>query len=262
LRVLIAAPASTDTVVTGRASYSRPGGPALYAGGAAALLGHEVYAYGGWGHENLCTIRAERAMGVERFSLPSPGPGAVLMLDYTMPGRRVAIKSPPPRVCTGLLRAVRILRPDLVIVSSIHGDICPQVLPLVRHHATTVLDVQGYHRAGMKSLIPGGAADAIHATGREAQGIPGGAAPVIVETSGYGPVRMIKAEGETLLLDKPPGPRLEDPTGAGDVFTLLLALGLARGMSPEEAALSAAGLVHAILGEVHRRVEHAGCPGV
>ena len=262
VRVLIVSPASTDIVLTGRTARVRPGGPALYAGAAASLMGHEAYAYGGWGYENDCTVKAEEMAGVVRLGERSAGGGAVFVLDYRGGERRVVLAGRPPSVCAGVLAAYRRVDPDLVLVSPLYGDVCPGILPMLRAGALVAVDVQGYHRAGMKGQLLPGSADVIHGSGEEARGLHRSAAPIIVETNGYGPVALSLRGVRVTVLERPPGPRLRDPTGAGDVFTLLLAIHLHRGEPPLEAARLAAGGVPSLLRKVHSIALERGCAQV
>lgn len=262
--LLIVSPPSTDIIIgPGGRHYARPGGPALYAGAAAAVLGYSAVAVGSWGWANACSVEAERIVGVERLSAPAPSRGAVFLIDYTSgPDRRVEALAKPPATPMGeALRAVGLVRPSAAIVSPLYGDLHPGLPVLLRGRTPLLgLDVQGFARAGILEALPRGSADIVHAAAGEAPpdtlSAVGGLAVV---TSGYGPAWALEGGGKRLLFERPPGPKLEDPTGAGDAFLAMLVALIAEGLGLEEAALEASRLVPRALRLASEAVEGVTC---
>ncbi len=245
--LLLVSPPATDLILRpGSYRRARPGGPALYAGAAAAVLGYRALAVGRWGWANACSVAAERILGVERLSPAEPSMGAVFLLDYTGPERRVeALSRPPATPLDEALRTIGSSRPPAAVINPLYGDLHPGLPALLRGSLPILgLDIQGYARAGLLEALPRGSADIVHASAGEAPlealARLGG---LTVVTSGYGPAWLLGGGGRSLLFKKPLGPRLEDPTGAGDAFLALLVILMLEGLDPAEAAVEASRLV-------------------
>lgn len=245
-KALVLSPPTLDLLPSG----ARPGGPGLYTGLALKKLGARPSLAGPIGYMTRETVELERSLGLERLGYHTTHPGAVFRLEYTPQGRRVHTLHPPPGMDT--VEAARALSQawwDAVILSPLAGEEAGAVLRLLwQHTRLTVVDVQGYHRAGLKAALGGaGLYQVLHASQEEAEDLkPAG---VMVVTNGLEPIRVYTPWAQ-LRVD-PVGPPLEDPTGAGDVFTGALALGLLRGMELGEAVEWAASTVPRLLPGIH-----------
>ncbi len=226
----------------------RPGGPGLYAGIALKLVGAKPLLVGPIGYMTLATVAVEREAGLARLGYSTTSPGAVFEIRYRGDERSVEPLHQPPALDTvEVLKAVRRLYWDAVILSPLLGEEAGWLLPLLWSSARlVVVDVQGYSRAGLVDVVGGrGVHQLLHASrgedvwGEEPWGIA-------VVTDGMGPIRVYTSWGEEVVVD-PVGPRLSDPTGAGDAFTGLLAVMLLRGYSLGDAVERASSMVHIAL---------------
>ncbi len=235
---LIVSSATIDRHITRKGSWTMPGGPGLYGGLALRMLGFKVFSVGPVGYKTLSTMALEERLGIRRICCLQPYEGAVFELDYTMGERRTRM--------TGRIHAVSedqlsmVPRVDLAIVSPTYGEVPPSIIPLLREKSRlVVVDAQGFHRSGLL-LSCKRCADIVHGTGEELSSTGLDAAYLTVETSGYGPISLFVGGERRAYYMGPPGPRLEDPTGAGDVYTSILSLLILHQVYPYDAAWLAA----------------------
>ncbi len=249
-KILVIAPPTIDLVE----GEPRPGGPGLYAGLALSILGAKPTLAGPIGVETLPAVAAERRLGLERVGYPTTRPGAVFSLTYRGQERRVeTIHRPPPIDHGEILKTLTRASWDMILLSPLSGEEAGHLLPLLwQYTGLVVVDAQGYHRVGLKKVLDApGLYQVLHASGQEASGL--GHWGVLVETNGPGKIRLATPWASWML--DPEGPRLADPTGAGDVFTAALALGLLRGYSLPEAARKAAALVPVLLPRIQEAIK-------
>ncbi|MCE4625404.1 MAG: hypothetical protein F7C35_06025 [Desulfurococcales archaeon] len=254
--LLVVSAPTVDVKIVGGRLIREVGGPALYAGAAASLLGWEVYAVGPIGHVTLETVHVEGILGIRRICCKTSSQGFQFELVYKADKRSVSLLSKgPPLGEDDVLEHIYTIRPDAVLVSPVYSEIPPQLpTTIYQRIPCTALDVQGYHRSGLKSALPAGSAAIVHGSPGELEGLRGDEARLMVETSGYGPLRVL-ARGRTVFrLRRPRGGLLEDPTGAGDVFTFILMTLICRGWGLVEAVEEASALVFELLPRVHEAI--------
>ncbi len=248
-KVLVVSPPTIDLID----GEPRPGGPGLYAGLSFSMLRARPILIGPVGVETLETAWAERRLGLERIGYPTVEPGAVFKLSYQGPERIVkAIHRPPPIDHVKVLEALSREFWDAVLLSPLSGEETGHLLALLWQHARlVVVDAQGYHRSGLKKVLNArGLYQVVHASGPEAAGL--GAWGLLVETNGMGEIRLSSPWISGVI--NPVGPRLRDPTGAGDIFTATLTLGLLRGATPLEAVREAAAIVPELLPRIQEAI--------
>ena len=239
-RALILAPPTLDVI----GDSARLGGPALYAGIAFRVLGVEVSAFGpvGWMVQPFTWL--ELKVGIGRLGELEPNcAGPVFRHKYHRGGLRTSVLAEPGCVfdIQMALEAVSIYAPDVVLLSPVWGeDPCFTLARAAANLAPLYLDIQGYARAGYHVECGSGlGARAIHVAREDASLVEALRIARIM-----GPViYTLGEEGGSLLLGKEqtglPRPQVtvDDPTGAGDVFTATVAaLVECGGMDLAEAA--------------------------
>ncbi len=248
-RILIVSSPTID-IIRGRC---RAGGPSLYAGGLASLMGWEAYAIGPYGYSTYPTVMVEDSLGVRRTGYPTPGRGLVFTIEYDGDDRRIRMVGDPQVMDDGRVAGLaRENAPyDAILISPVYGEEYGSVPPLLSGYARyTALDVQGYYRVGLPS--PGGErlVSIVHLSEDEGEGPA--TTYVNIVTRGYGRVTIHYRDGLLELRD-PQGPILDDPTGAGDAFTGALLIYLSRGYTVEDAVVEASRSVSSILPLLHER---------
>lgn len=254
---LIVSPPTIDIVAIGDLLVMRPGGPGLYAGFSLKIMGCEVSLLGPIGDETLKTIKMERELGLSRLWLPAPGPGFVFRLEYRDGGRRTLFTGKrevlDPQV---VLSAIRILDPDILVISPIYGELSPSdavvACSAVAHCA---VDVQGFVRAGLEApqRVP-----ILHASNDDMryEDVKRMRSQIIYYTRGSGPISALIG-GKEIDISVPPV-RLPDPTGAGDIFTAIAIYLIREGEDPLSAAEIAATMIPRVLEALRSRAASDG----
>lgn len=230
---LIISSPTKDVIHIRGESYVKPGGPALYAGATLAGRGYRVLALGPYGYETLETVKVESMLGVERLGYYySDSPGMVFAHFYRGGSRISRVDSRAPGIDQSLVvEAVREASPDIVLLSPVYGEEAGPIVQLLASAATNsclAVDVQGYVRVygGLwAQMASTGRYTIIHASSDDfgvGEALGSGVKGVIVHTSGVGPIRIVKG-GKVSMVIEPPIEEYHDPTGAGDIFTSLLA---------------------------------------
>lgn len=239
-RALIVSPPTIDIIALDGSTVVRPGGPGLYAGYALKHAGCEVSLLGPAGSETLMTARVERELGLERIGYMTPLAGFIFRLEYKGGKRRVSFSGDRSAVDPQILRsALRREDPDLLVLSPIFGELSPSdAVAACVEISHCAVDAQGFVRGGLE--VPSGV-PLLHASDDDISydEVRKHRAKVIYYTRGDGPVSVI-VDGKEFLIAGP-GERLEDPTGAGDVFTALVAHFTKEGEDPSSAAIRAMG---------------------
>lgn len=227
LRVLVVGGPTLDIVVVGGERTVRYGGPGTYVSAAASVLGLdiEVYILGEVGWRTLGSLRVIGELDGLWTGMYFPWvEGLIFEHVYrginrisSMIGTTTTLPSPL------ILKTLEKIRPDVVILSPVYGEITIETPSLLYHNYNECIffDIQGLHRRGLARGLPPIVASFIHASDREAEGIYGIVKSHILETSGYGPIRLIN--GDSVEVVGHAVGELSDPTGAGDVFTFLFA---------------------------------------
>ena len=246
-RILVVSPPTLD-LIDGRC---RAGGPGLYAGVTIRVLGWRAEAVGPVGYVTLESVRVERSLGVERLGYQVDGPGFVFRIEYEDSSRRVSQVGVPRVIDTSAVLSLADGYYEAVLVSPVYGEEPGTLPPLLAGRAGLVaVDVQGYYRVGLGA--PGGERlVSLSHTGEE-EGEGPSSVYVNVMTRGYGTVTVQYRGGEEFLRD-PRGPRLSDPTGAGDAFTGALLVLLAEGYAVEDAVAEASEVVASVLPDIQSR---------
>ncbi|MCE4619713.1 MAG: PfkB family carbohydrate kinase [Desulfurococcales archaeon] len=246
-RILVVSPPTLD-IINGEC---RAGGPSLYAGATIGALGWRAEAVGPVGYVTLESARIERSLGVERLGYRVDGPGFVFRLEYEGSSRRVSQVGVPRVIDAGTVLSLAEGYYEAVLISPVYGEE-PGILPplLAGRAGLAAVDVQGYYRVGLEA--PGGERlVSISHSGEEEGGGPSSVYVNIV-TRGYGTVT-IQYRGGVASLRDPRGPRLGDPTGAGDAFTGALLVFLAKGYAVEDAVVEASEVVASVLPDIQSR---------
>ncbi|BAA79123.2 hypothetical protein APE_0211.1 [Aeropyrum pernix K1] len=251
-RVLIVSPPTVDVVEIGGSIVRRPGGPALYAGYAAGKLGCRAYAVGPVGYTTLDTAVVERRLGVERLGYRVVGEGYVYRHKYKAGGQRVStlIGRPEPLDPARVLRVLSAGAYNVVLISPLHGEDDGGLASYIHNNfsAITAVDLQGYYRGYASVWTPPTAriGSLAHISSDDASDPPREPmANIIVYTRGEAGGEVLSPSGSLTI---PPPPKLvEDPTGAGDIFTMVFAIMLFRGAPPGPAAEEAAAKTPEIL---------------
>ncbi|BAN89630.1 ribokinase-like domain-containing protein [Aeropyrum camini] len=264
-RVLIVSPPTVDIVEVRGGAVKKPGGPALYAGYAARTLGCRVYAIGPVGYDTLWTAAVESRLGVTRLGYLTASQGYVYHHKYGVRGKRVSriLGRPEPldpvRVLEALGRGVY----TVVLLSPLHGEDSGCLASYIYSNtgSITAVDLQGYYRAYAQSWSPPTAriASLAHLSSDDASQPPyKPLAGLIIYTRGDKGGEVLGPQGVSPI---PPPPRLvEDPTGAGDVFTMVYSIMIARGETPSSAAEQAANTTPEILESIMQEI--AGLPAL
>ena len=254
-RILVVSPPTLDLVD----GVCRAGGPGLYAGATIGALGWRAEAIGPVGYATLESARIERSLGVERLGYHVDGPGFIFRLEYEGSSRRVSQVGVPRVIDASTVLSLADGYYEAILVSPIYGEEPGILPPLLAGKARVVaVDVQGYYRVGLEA--PGGERlVSLSHTGEEEGGGPSSVYVNIV-TRGYGAVTIRYRGGEAVMRD-PRGPRLSDPTGAGDAFTGALLVFLSEGYAVEDAVAEASGIVASVLPDIQSRAL-LDCDGV
>jgi len=221
-----------DIIVVGGEKTVRYGGPSIYASAVASLLdlGVEVYVLGVVGWRTLDSLRVIGELGGLWSGMYFPWvEGLVFEHVYRGVNRLSSmIGSTTTLPSSRILQALEEIRPDIVILSPVYGEIALETPSLLYHNydRCVFLDIQGVQRIGLAKGLLSIVASFIHASDTEAEEIYNIVMSRILETSGYGPIRLIHGSNREMI-GHAVG-ELEDPTGAGDVFTLLFAYSFCR----------------------------------
>ena len=260
LKVLVIGGPTLDIIAVGGERTVRYGGPSIYASATASLVGLDldVYALGVVGWRTVESLRVIRELGgLWRGMYFSWVEGLVFEHVYrgvnrlsSMIGTTTALT--PSRI----LQVVNEIRPDMVILSPVYGEVVPEVPSLLYHNydKCVFLDIQGIQRIGIASGLLPVVASFIHASDSEAEEIYSTIKSRILETSGYGPIRLIYGS-DVYVIGHAVG-ELEDPTGAGDVFTLLYAYRFCRGSDIVESVEWASRITYDMLPAINDLVKN------
>ncbi len=256
--LVIAAP--TIDVIPPR-SKPRPGGPTLYAGYAGRVFGCRARAVGPVGLERIhLVVEAHRNLGVDLEPVAYPGPPYSFQLIYSERGREALLvnvpssKSLPIAVIASILTR---LKPNVVVFAPVGLEVPPQVLPLATLSGASVvaLDPQGYSRVFgslWPSVLQRGSYTFIHYSSDDAQ--PSEAIPGLVYLTRGVEEGSIIFNGAQIGSIPRPTRILDDPTGAGDAFTALVACCLAREGDPINCARVAVDILPDVLEEAHKTI--------
>lgn len=263
-RALIVSPATLDYVVTRAWTTIRPGGPALFAGSALALSGCSVYSVGPVGLSTIIVPKIEESLGVSRLGYKVSGEGAVFHHTYDERGfRRSRVLSVPQAIDLSFVgHALRSVNPDIVLVSPVYGEEWGALPAYIYHNHVRCLaiDVQGYTRVNPENWVysvQGRSSLIAHVSDedsplREARLLSANTR-VVYYTRGPGPLSIVIDGHEETV--EGPGELLEDPTGAGDVFTVLALKEVCEGADPVEAAKYSVNETVRLLKVIHGMVE-------
>jgi len=216
-----------DIIVVGGERTVRYGGPSIYASATASLIGLDldIYVLGVVGWRTVESLRVIRELGGLWRGIYFPWvEGLVFKHVYRGVNRLSSMIGTTTTLAPSrILQVVNEIRPDIVILSPVYGEVALEVPSLLYYNydKCVFLDIQGIQRKGIASGLLSIVASFIHASDSEAEEIYGTIKSRILETSGYGPIRLIY-RGDVNVIGHAVG-ELEDPTGAGDVFTLLYA---------------------------------------
>ncbi|MCE4612446.1 MAG: hypothetical protein F7C07_01245 [Desulfurococcales archaeon] len=227
--LVIVSPPTLDLIRIGGRAFTKPGGPALYGGFGARLVGVRVFSVGPVGYLTLESTRAERLLGVVRGGYSTASPGFVFSHEYEAGYRRSSVLHRGPAMDPqAVLDLVDRARPDMALLSPIYGEEWGLLAEQLRQMVDCMaLDLQGYVRAGLGDLFLGvvrGRFTLLHASDEDiGPGMLGSleSSGYIVYTAGTGPIRIVYNRGRLDLTIRGPKKIVEDPTGAGDIFTVL-----------------------------------------
>ena len=245
MEVLIISPPTADYIDGSRV---RAGGPGIYAGLSALMMGASVHLLGPIGYCTVGTVSIEEGLGLRRMGYMAPGPGAVFRLVYDGATRRVYALNPPSTLDpVEVLKRVSGRMWDLIILSPLMGEEPGMLIPLLSSYSRILaVDVQGYVRSGIDPWLISRGYQVLHGS-REELGSPSLPGPLSVVTDGMNPI-MVYINNMIYARVAPAGPRLGDSTGAGDAFTSAFALLLLMGYEPREAAYLSSKHVPRVLG--------------
>lgn len=256
--LVIAAP--TIDVIPPR-SKPRPGGPTLYAGYAGKAFGCRARAAGPVGLERIhLIVEAHRSLGVNLELVAYPGPPHTFQLIYREHGREALLVNVPSSKSLPIAAIASILtrlKPDVVLFAPVSIEVPPQALPLATLSGARVvaLDPQGYSRVFgslWPSVLQRGSYTFIHYSSDDVQ--PSEAIPGLVYLTRGVEEGSIIFNGVRVGSIPKPTRILEDPTGAGDAFTALVACCLAREGDPVYCARVAVDLIPEVLEEAHKAI--------
>ena len=227
--LVVVSPPTLDLIRVGGRVYTKPGGPALYGGFGARLVGVGVVSVGPVGYLTLESARAEALLGVSRGGYGTSSPGFVFSHEYESGYRRSTVLHRGPAMDPQrVIDVVDSARPDMALLSPIYGEEWGLLAEALRQMVDCMaLDLQGYVRAGLGDRFLGvvrGRYTLLHASDEDIG--PGLLSRLhsngyIVYTAGTGPIRVIYGRGSIDVTVGGPKRVVKDPTGAGDVFTAL-----------------------------------------
>lgn len=256
-RALVISPPTLDMVVFGGRFKLRVGGPGLYGGLAFKMMGCDVGLVGPVGYETLRTTWVEGKLGLHRIGYVSPGEGFLFTLTYANMGSRRftsfsgRVQALDPTVVLGTLRDYN---PQLVLISPVYGEISEGLASYICGNVVyCALDLQGFTRVNY--VLRGSRFRVVHVSDDDMdyEEVRGLKASVIYYTRGIRSVSVVlegvehRVDGPTVIV--------EDPTGAGDVFTAITLYNLYRGFDPVEAARVAVKLTSRILSDIRVTLE-------
>ena len=245
--LLIVAAPTVDYI----AGEPRPGGPGLYGGLAASLLGCRARVLGPLGLEDYWVARVYEKLGIEYLGPLTPSCGYRFVHDYQGETRDSRILCRPRPLGPHDTRLVA-TRHDAVLVSPVECEVTEAFLASLAsiNPGYWVLDIQGYtrcygelwpHVASSLPLTP----SLVHVSLDDTPSPPR-LRGVVSYTMGV--------KGGLLLVDgveysrlPPPPIVVGDPTGAGDVYTSVVACLVTRGVPPLEAAVEASRITPTII---------------
>ncbi len=233
----------------------RPGGPGLYGGLAARLLGYDPYVVGPLGFEDLWVIGEYRRYGIEYLGPRRPGCGYRFRHFYTEQGRVSEILCMPhPLALDEALEALMTKTYEVIVVSPVGCEVPPWILPVLASTGIPVtLDIQGFTRCygdlweQVLTRLQG--VLIVHVSSDDLPQPPRLGGSVIAYTKGLEGGLVVA--GEDWISELPRPSRLvEDPTGAGDVYTVIAAIRLAGHGDPVRAAVEAGDIAPGVLAKV------------
>ncbi len=260
LRVLVVGGPTLDIVVVDRERTVRYGGPGIYVSAAASVLGLdlEVYVLGVVGWRTLGSLRVIGELGGLWIGTYFPWvEGLVFEHVYrgvnrvsSMIGTATALPS------STIFNAIEKIRPDIVVLSPVYGEVTIGTPSLLYHNYDECIffDIQGLQRRGLARGLPPIVSSFIHASDKEAEDIYNIVKSHILETSGYGPIRLVH-ENSVEVIGHAVG-ELNDPTGAGDVFTFLFAYRFCRDYSVVESVEWASRITYNVLPTINDLVKN------
>ncbi|MCE4616194.1 MAG: hypothetical protein F7C09_03910 [Aeropyrum sp.] len=232
-RALIVSPPTLDLIEGPWGSESRPGGPGIYAGVAFQRAGCAVDLVGAIGHLTMETVVVEKRLGFNRVGYYESFDGYVFHHIYKAGGRvSRLVTEPRPLDIIRLLDLLRDADYNIILYSPIYGEdsgYIPQYLSS-NWRGVVALDIQGYARRWKDGWAPPSKriASIIHVSSDDSFYPSECSSYITIYTEGVRGGYVDICGGPRLGIP-PPRKRLENPTGAGDVFTALVLVMLAIG---------------------------------
>jgi len=236
----------------------RAGGPGLYGGIAAKLMGYKPAVLGPSGWDDTLALKAYLSAGIDYVGPVLPGCAYRFKHEYTSEGRLSRITCRASALGSEALHDMSLSGHGPVVASPVGCELSPSLIGYLGNNlGLTALDAQGIVRCypetwlGMLGSSP--LASLIHLSNDDTPELPL-LRGVLAYTTG--------ADGGYVLVDGkihsriPSAERpLDDPTGAGDVFTVIAAIISWETGDPVEAAHKAGELVPETMREVRAVVD-------